>query len=43
MDPWKKGIVAPQAAVTELLEACMAQWLYLVPHTVAKSCALLDP
>jgi hypothetical protein len=43
MNPWKKGVVAPQAAATELLEADMAQWLYLVPHTVAKSCALLDP
>jgi hypothetical protein len=43
MDTWKKGILAPQAAVTELLEAGMAQWLYSVPHTVAKSCAVLDP
>jgi hypothetical protein len=42
MDRWKQGIVAPQAAATELLEASMAQWLYLVLHTVAKRCALLD-
>jgi hypothetical protein len=43
MDLWKKVIVAPQAAAKELLEADKAQWVYLVPNTVAKSCALLDP
>lgn len=32
MDHWRQALVMPQAALTELLVAGMAQWLSLVTH-----------